>query len=538
MPQLTRRQFLLGTTSLIAAAGISKFAWLKPSPPIPGSIIGASSAIGHKLREGIFPAITAHTKTKLVIIGAGIAGLSAAWKLHNSGFHDFILLELEKDVGGNASYGENAVSAYPWGAHYVPLLAEESTAARELFRDLGIITGEQNGQPVYNEYFLSADPHERLFMYGRWQEGIVPQLGITERDKEQYHAFFRTMEQFKTARGKDGRKAFAIPLDKSSADPDMRKLDTITATEYLNQHGWDSPHLHWYVNYCCRDDYGATANDVSAWAAIHYFAGRSGKAANADSGSVITWPEGNGWIVKQLKAKLSPYIRTNTLAFRVTRDGATKVHTLSTTDNTATEIETANVLFATPRFIAERLLATGMDMTPFHYSPWMVANITLDTLPHGKGAPLSWDNMVYDSKMLGYVVATHQNLNRIQNETVLTYYWPLSHLQPKQAREEMFKRSYEEWRDIVLQELWRIHPELKTHVKHLDVWLWGHGMIRPSPGFIWGKPRQAALRQTPPFFYAHSDMSGVSIFEEANHHGVQAAESLMAHLHHPFRSSL
>jgi hypothetical protein len=539
MPHVTRRQFLVGSAGLAALAGAGKFWWWNKETPVTGRIVGASSAIGHRLREGGFPAPTQTIQKKVVIIGGGIAGLSAAWKLHKSGFDDFMLLELEKEVGGNASYGENAVSAYPWGAHYVPLLTEEATAARELFQELGIITGYQNGQPVYNEYYLSADPHERLFIHGHWQEGIVPQVGIGDRDKEQYHDFFAAMEHFKGLKGNDGRKVFAIPIDKSSADPHWRALDSISITEYLRQNGWDSSYLHWYVNYCCRDDYGANAEDVSAWAGIHYFAGRSGKAANADSQSVVTWPEGNGWIVKQLKAQLADYLHPNTLAFNVAPDkSSARVQYLDVNTNTVTEVQADSVIFATPRFVAERLLATGMDVSAFHYSPWMVANVTLDAMPQGKGVALAWDNMIYDSQLLGYVVATHQNLNRFQLQTVLTYYWPLSQLQPKEAREQMIKRPYDEWRDIILKELLHIHPELKGHVKQLDVWLWGHGMIRPTPDFIWGKARHAALKQTAPFFYAHSDMSGISIFEEANHHGVQAAEALMAHLHHPYRSSL
>jgi len=529
----------MGSLSLAILAGLKKFGVMKEANTIKGNLLGASFAQGHRLRENNFPEPSKTIQVNTVIVGGGIAGLSAAWKLSKSGFHDFVLLELEKEVGGNSSYGENAVSAYPWGAHYVPLLTEESTSARQLFHELGIITGYQDGQPIYNDYYLCADPHERLFMLGRWQEGLVPQIGINERDREQYKEFFSTMEHLKDLKGSDGKKLFAIPVDKSSEDFEWRRLDSISMAEYLRTQGWDSPYLNWYVNYCCRDDYGATSEDVSAWAGIHYFAARSGKAANADVQTVITWPEGNGWIVKQIKKQLQPYLVPQSLVFNVSRlPEGVEVRYLNFLDNTTVSINAKNVVFSSPRFVTERLMSSGIDINEFHYSPWMVANITLNRVPQGRGAPLSWDNMVYGSELLGYVNATHQNLNRIQRETVLTYYWPLSHLSPKDAREQAIKRSYSEWRDIVLKELLHIHPELENQVSQIDVWLWGHGMIRPSPGFIWGKTRQRALEQKPPFFYAHSDMSGVSIFEEANHQGVVAAESLMTHENHSFISSL
>ena len=140
--------------------------------------------------------------------------------------------------------------------------------------------------------------------------------------------------------------------------------------------------------------------------------------------------------------------------------------------------------------------------------------------------------MIYGSKLLGYVNATNQNLNRTPLKTVFTYYYPLVETTPTEARKEMLARPYDDWRDIVLNELLRVHPDLKGHVTHLDVWLWGHGMIRPSQNYIWGKVRETLLNQTPPIFYAHSDMSGISIFEEANYHGVEAAKAVTAYLQH------
>ncbi|HTK85271.1 MAG TPA: FAD-dependent oxidoreductase [Patescibacteria group bacterium] len=536
---LTRRQFLISGSAL-AAFFTTGFTWPWRDRKITGQILGASSPLGHKLRDGYnFPSPSETIKKDAVIVGGGIAGLSAAWKLRKAGLDNFTVLELEKDVGGNSHYGENAVSAYPWGAHYVPLLTDESTAARELFADLGVITGYDEGLPIYNEYYLSADPQERLYMYGRWQEGIVPATGLTPKDKAQYAAFFSHVESFKNKKGSDGKKAFAIPLDKSSSDLQFRDLDKLSIAEYMKQRGWDSEPLNWYVDYCCRDDYGATKEEISAWAGIHYFAARTGKGANAMPTSVITWPEGNGFIVRQLKEKLGANLKTQALVYAIenNKEGVS-VRYFDVANNRTIQIDAKAVIIAAPQFIARRLTKDDFDAKPFQYSPWMVANVTLDAVPQGRGADLAWDNMIYGSRLLGYVVATHQNLNRIQDKTVLTYYWPLSHLSPADARKEALARPYEEWRDIVLKELLTIHPELRGQVRNVDIWLWGHGMIRPEPGFIWGEARQKALKSSPPVFHAHSDMSGISIFEEANAHGVAAAESLMAHLHHPFQTSL
>src|SRR5260221_876790 len=99
----------------------------------PGEIAGASDAVGHRLREGHrdLPAADAWTSRDVVIVGGGIAGLAAAWRFARSGFHDYTLLELEPVAGGTARSGVSPVSAYPWGAHYVPApLAEDRLLIR------------------------------------------------------------------------------------------------------------------------------------------------------------------------------------------------------------------------------------------------------------------------------------------------------------------------------------------------------------------------------------------------------------------------
>jgi protoporphyrinogen oxidase len=530
---------------MAALAALGAGTWLAPgrfNKPIPGGILGASSLKGHKLRSGGFPEPMRTIQKDVVIVGGGIAGLATGYRLEKAGLRNFALLELENEAGGNASSGKNAVSAYPWGAHYVPLVTEEATAVKQLFEELGIIVGhDAKGLPIYNEYYVGADPHERLYMYGRWQEGLVPAIGITPEEEAQYKRFFAMMAGFKKLKGIDGKRAFAIPVDKSSQDPQWLALDELTMEEWLNKERFSSPRLRWYVNYCCRDDFGATFHDTSAWAGIHYFASRSGQAANTDAQNVVTWPEGNGWLAHKLAEPIAERIVPNALVFKITdRDGEVAIDYWDSANDRTVRIQAKAVVVATPRFVASRLLDSdrlSLSAEAFSYSPWAVANITLGKMPSGKGAPLSWDNVVYNSALLGYVVATHQVPQMKPVNTVITYYWPLSHLAPAEARQEALKRPYQDWQQIVLKELLSVHPELEGNIERLDLWIWGHAMVRPTKGFIWGAARREALKQHPPVFFAHSDMSGISIFEEAYTHGVAAAEGVLAFMNHGRQAS-
>ena len=74
------------------------------------------------------------------------------------------------------------------------------------------------------------------------------------------------------------------------------------------------------------------------------------------------------------------------------------------------------------------------------------------------------------------------------------------------------------------------HPNIEDLIISIDVWLWGHGMIKPKIGYIWGDHRKEALKNHGPVFFGHSDMSGISIFEEAQYWGITAAEKALKYL--------
>jgi hypothetical protein len=521
----TRRKFI-GTVGAGAAAML---VGCKKTRRFPGAIIGASVSAGHRLRTGNFPVPSETIEKRVVIIGGGIAGLAAARRLDQRDQSDFLLIELERQPGGNAASGRNAVSAYPWGAHYVPLPNDESAEVLALFEELGIIRGhDANGSPVYDEEFLCADPMERLFDAGRWQEGLLPQIGITENDRRQYENFFARMESFRSMRGSDERPAFAIPIDLSSRDTALLALDRKTMAEWMTEQGWDSVPLRWHVDYSCRDDYGAGIAQVSAWAGVHYFASRRGRAANADRDAVVTWPEGNGWIAKKLAAPCATRTQSGAVVFNIQHtDDAVIVDYLEVERERSVRVKTHGVVCAAPRFVAHRMIRDLPDGNDAVYSPWMVANITLDQLPAGFGTPLAWDNVARSSDSLGYVVATHQNVHPVPHETVITHYWPLDAAAPADERQRALARTHADWCERIVADLDRVHPGIHSHVRNIDVWVWGHGMVRPVPGFIWGDARQKMQQAQGRIVFAHSDMSGISIFEEAFTRGTQAADGLL-----------
>lgn len=544
---MKRRHFLLGSAGVAASLAVSgcrsssgrRFAF-------DGRIVGASEGVGHLLRQGGLPAPKLERRVPVVIVGGGVAGLSAGWKLRKSGFTGFEILELEGDTGGNARSGRNAVSAFPWGAHYVPFPTRESRAVRELFQELGIIQGyDAAGKPVYDETFVCGAPEERLFINGKWQDGLVPAVGISRRELDQIDRFHELVARYRDRRDANGRPAFAIPMEMSSRDPDLVALDRMSMRDFLLEHNLDAPALHWFVDYCCRDDYGSYSSDVSAWAGVHYFASREGESARASETTLLTWPEGIGWIVTRLAQPLESHVTRGTLVFRITPTGSgATIDTYNVRDRVTTRLVAEDVILACPSSFANYIAPTlraelRHDLTQFEYAPWLVANLTLRAFPTTRaGVPIAWDNVIYKSPTLGYVVATHQSLQSRPRETVLTFYHALAGRPSSEARTQLLDRAWEGWADFVIGDLSRPHPEIASLVTNLDMMRWGHAMICPRPGFVWGQARQRIADADGPVHFANSDLSGLSLFEEAQYRGVRAAERVLRRHHVAHTSSI
>jgi hypothetical protein len=585
--RLDRREMLAALLGLpMALSGCSSE---KPLPPqLTGQIVGPSDTLGHRLRkaERPSPAADAWQTVGVVIVGGGIAGLAAAWRLQKAGFHDFTVIEMESQPGGTSASGSSDLVAYPWAAHYLPVPMKENRALVSLLDEMGILEGrDAEGEPVVAEQFLCRDPQERVFYMGRWYEGLYLNAGASAADRAQLAAFMAEMDRWAGWRDGRGRRAFALPIATGSDDAEVTALDRLTMAQWLDQHGWTSPRLRWLVDYSCRDDYGTHSEDTSAWAGIFYFASRI-RRPGFRSQPLITWPEGNGRIVAHLYGQVQDRVRLGWLVAdirgreqgaRSTEQGESQSHALlpagyhlggsllpalevvmlDRTGNAVRGLRAEQVIFAAPQFLAGHIIRDYRQSPPAHvrefeYAPWLVANLFLHGRPAGRGFPqpetspaqfrppsfpLAWDNVLYESPSLGYVVATHQtDLDR--GPTVLTYYHAFADGPPQDSRAKLLAMDWESCADLVLSDLARAHPDIRTLVDRLDVMRWGHGMIRPRPGFCRGPARKAAAQPYRGIHFANTDLSGVALVEEAFYHGLRAAEEVLSARRIEFKSLL
>lgn len=507
-----------------------------PKKTITGSIINDNAKAGHLIRDGFKGKPNKTIEIPLIIVGAGVSGLSAAYHLEKNNFKDYILFDLAPKHGGNAISDTNSISSYPWAAHYLPIVNNSNTELIDFLYQHQIITGFDNeGLPIYNEYHLCFDPEERLFINGHWQDGLIPNFGVSEQEKKEISRFFTLVNEYRYKIGSDQKPVFEIPVAQSSTDEEFRALDKLSFAAFLKNNHYTSPHLLWYLNYCCKDDYGSTLEDTSAYAGLHYFCARRAKASNAESSAVLTWPEGNSFLVNKLFEPCKKKIKTNHLITSVNIvNDKVEVITYNTLTEECIKYISNQAILSTPQYINQYLLAESLaskrtSKLSFEYTPWMVANITVSELPEYKGEPLSWDNVLYKSKSLGYVNACQQHLNKDGNSKVLTYYLPLVDLPTKEARRNAREKTHEDWVKDIILDLKMAHQDIEKYITNIDVKIWGHGMIKPKPNFIFNSEKDIFSSSiNNKLFFAHTDLSGISIFEEGFYQGINAAKKIIA----------
>ena len=566
--RLSRRRLLTAA----AAAGLAAACEPADPPPAVVAFVGPDPAQAHRLRDPAFRSgpVTRELRTRVAIVGGGVAGLSAAWRLRKAGLRDFHLVKLEPALGGTARGGLLPRSPHPLGAHYLPSPHPECTALELLLTELGLIIGrDHQGRAEYLPSAIVSAPSERHQVGLLWHEGLYPDRDETPDEAAQWARWRDHLLALDTRRGSDGRRLFRLPVDLSSAE--LRHLDHISLARYLDDLGLTSWRLRWAVDYATRDDYGCTAAQTSAFAGLHHFLAR-GLEDHRD-GHTLTAPDGNARLVRGLATlaglaevgdplslgtavtAIAPHLSLGTsvtaigdhlsLGTAVTAidpdAGTLDLCELST--GIRTRLHANAILWAAPRFVLTHLLPPGRDplaANALSYAPWLVASVELRTRPRGVGAPLAWDNVPVapgrPHQHLGYVLATHGEDRSVRDPgAVITYYEPLpgddaAALSAQRSR--LLDTSLADWSEHVRAALVAMHPNIAREIAQIHVTRWGHAMIRPVPGLLFSDALATARAPIARLRPCAADVTGLPLFEEAFYAGVRAAEAALTQIGH------
>ncbi len=523
-----RRRALLG-------AGVASAAWplsacRSEAPHTPARWVGNTPERGHRLRAPLPALATAAPPQRVgaLVLGGGVAGLSALRALKAAGVADAALLELEDSVGGNSRGHLMSGQPCPMGAHYLPVPGPAAREVSEWLHEIGLMRFDAlRGTSLPDERHLAHAPQERLWKDGAWQEGLLPRTHERPATQAQYQRFARAVQAA-------SRLGFALPTHRAPFGAAHAALDAQTFAQWLQAEGLHDADLLAYLDYACRDDYGAGLATVSAWAGLQYFASRHGFHAPGEeadgeaprSEGVFTWPQGNAWLVERLARPLQAQVHTGRTVLRVEEvKHAVEVWAWNEARSQVEHWQAPQVVLALPLFVAARVLATApaalsSALQSARYAPWLVSHLHLrEPLIDRPGLLPAWDNVAYapagSTHALGYVDTQHQSLRPDRGQHIGPGVISAYHALPDSERGALLSQPADVWAQRVLADLSLMHADMADKVSAIDLCRHGHAMRIPTPGTR-SHPALAALRQQRGRIrFAHSELAGYSVFEEA-----------------------
>ncbi len=540
---MTRREFINGvfagsTAAVVAsvAAGCRSAARGNGSGPVGpyASLDGGDDfSLCHRFLTGetwAFPP-GARRSCDVVVVGGGLAGLTAAWTLKKQGV-DVLLLEKDADVGGQCRMDRSSAVPAAMASAFTDFPYNDDLVA--FYTDLGVVTGiGDNGYPKVDERFVVKPPYDAHFIRGRWYpdpfaDGGIARLPFSARIKSDLQAFADDMVAWYDYVGTDGRSAFDFPIDtRTSTDAAVRWLDTLTFAEYVASKGWH-PAVAAFFEPLIASELGASHDRVSAFAALCNI---SADIYSADGVGVISRPGGNAHITIKLQELIgSNGIINNAFVTRVAnRRGGVDV-TCLIRGRPAT-IHASAAIFSAPMFMAPHLLA---DMTAekkkaiahLRYAAYIVANVHVTETP----PELVWisqihgDGLISDIILADWAGLTDPAGAPLSRPNILTVYAPLT---GPNAREDLLEKPLAHYENRILGELEKVVPTIGGTVTQFDLYRWGHPMLIPTKGSVFSEMRHAIKRPLGAIFFAGHECEGIPIIDSAIVSGMRAARKIL-----------
>ena len=223
---------------------------------------------------------------------------------------------------------------------------------------------------------------------------------------------------------------------------------------------------------------------------------------------------------------------SNALAYQIDESNdLIKVNYLNTQNKNIHQLKCKQVMLCCPQFVTKHIRSNisslrERPLSIFNYSSWMEGNMVVkNNLTEKNGASLSWDNVIYKGKSLGYINSSYQYLQRFKPLLNLTYYYLFP--EDKLNRKKVLLSTHPELSDLMMEDMKIVYPELEKQLVLYDPFVWGHAMIKPVKGFIWSKEKSDAQKPiNNKIFFAHTDLSGISTFEEAFYQGIRVLKEI------------
>jgi len=435
------------------------------------NVDGEDNRICHQVRDGkVFSRPAPTAKHDVVIIGGGVSGLAAAYRLQH---RDVLLLEKESHWGGNAYAMEYDGSTYGTGSAF-------------LWKDSG-------GLPFAKEIGLDPLPVNcpdgsiirGEFIPDTWGDGLnkLPYPPIT---RDNFKKFKKEMMGIDVE--KRGLELFNVPFS------DFMKLYSPEIKQWWDAYG--------------PSNWGATSDETAAGIAISEL---QDMVEQSRADNRYTWPGGLGAITNKLVEILQPKygdrMQTGATTVAVV-PGKDEVQVTYMAGGDLKTVAAKAVIMATPKFITRRLVEGIPDkqneaMHQMRYIPYCVVNLIFDKPVFNLGYD-TWcpGNTFTDVVVADWVIRKKSGYKQKYN--ILSCYTPMKEEERVNLLSESGARKIAA---NVLKDFQKLMPALDVDPLEVHIYRRGHPMYMTTPGTFTGI--QPLVRQPMDrVFFANTDSEG------------------------------
>jgi protoporphyrinogen/coproporphyrinogen III oxidase len=446
---------------------------------------GEDNKICHQVRDQgnrMFARPPASARHDVVIVGGGVSGLTAAYRLQH---RDFLLLEKEPHWGGNAYATEYEGSTYATGSAF--LVKDEY--AYNFAKEIGMTPlpiNSPDASIIRGELILDT-----------WGDGL---------NKLPYAAPVR--ESFKRFK----KEMLAINVDKS------KELFDKPFSDFLK--GYPAELKQWWDSFG-PSNWGATGEETAAGLAIENL---QEMAQESHADDRYTWPGGLGAVTKKLAEILRPKhkdrMQTGATIVAVVSEKE-EVHVTYMLGSELKTVAAKAVIMATPKFITRRIVEGLPDkqsdaMHQIRYIPYPVVNLIFDKPVFNHG----YDTWCPGNTFTDFVVADwviQKQAGYQQKFNIISCYTPMAEENRGYLLNEIGARKIAA---NVLTDFQKLMPELNVDPVEVHIYRRGHPLYMSTPR-LYTQVQPLARHPMDRVFFANTDSEGP---ESTTNAGILAAQ--------------
>ncbi|MDH5396765.1 MAG: FAD-dependent oxidoreductase [Cyclobacteriaceae bacterium] len=444
-----------------------------------------------------------------LIVGGGVAGLSAAFQLLNK---DYLVVEMADRLGGTSSSQHWADLNFSMGAHYD--LEYPETFGKEVLHML-----EQMGLIYHQPWKKSWTFHDRSQIIAQRQKEQCYEAGVMRPDV--------LPEQLKNEKFSDLMMSWVskMPMPTRIIDASYHFLNHQTFKDYLVEQINPDPSFFRYIDHLMRDDYGGATHEVSALAGIHYFSCRPYFDQVVDLFSPM---QGNAYFVEKIASFLNRNrIMTQQMVASIANKNSYFEVTLIDLEKQSKRIVRAgNIVYAGQKNALKYVYPDDYPLFKDNkYAPWLVISFVIkDRGDLSVFTQPFWQNEMItdDPTFLGFTDSFAQQRKKSPYRVFTAYY-----CLPASSREDLI--NLPATKEVIAEKTLNYLEEyldtgIRDSIEKIYIRPLGHAMPIPEPGYLFNDKNK--YRSNERMVYAGVDNARLPLFFEAVDSGIMAAQHL------------